>query len=84
MRRWQLQEAKARLSELVKTSSREGPQEISVHGVPAAVVLSVEDYERLQRNKSRSTVRDFLRRSAEIGVDLEVIRDKTPMRRADV
>ena len=40
MSSWQLQEAKARLSELVKSAEHEGPQEITVHGRPAAVVLS--------------------------------------------
>ena len=44
---WQLQEAKARLSELVKSAQQKGPQQITVHGKPAAVVLSCTDYDRL-------------------------------------
>src|SRR5258706_2158205 len=74
MRRWPLREARARLSKLIRSSAREGPQEITVRGVPAAVVLSAEDYEGLHQKKSRSTVRDFLRRSAEIAVDLDLDR----------
>jgi prevent-host-death family protein len=37
---WQLQEAKARLSELVRRAVDEGPQHVSIRGEPAAVVLS--------------------------------------------
>lgn len=48
MANWQLQEAKARLSELVKRAVDDGPQRITLRGVPAAVVLSVQAYERLR------------------------------------
>jgi prevent-host-death family protein len=44
---WQLQEAKARLSELVRRAVDEGPQHVSVRGEPAAVVLSEQDYRKL-------------------------------------
>lgn len=81
MRRWQLQEAKARLSEVVK-SAREGPQEISVRGEPAAVVLSIEEYERL--NKKKLSLAEFVRRSGLVGVDLELERDKSPARDIDL
>jgi antitoxin Phd len=37
---WQLQEAKARFSELVKRAREDGPQHVSVRGAPAVVVLS--------------------------------------------
>jgi antitoxin Phd len=81
MRRWQLQEAKARLSEVVK-SAREGPQEISVRGEPAAVVLSVEEYERLKKKKL--SLAEFVRRSGLVGVDLDLERDKSPTRDIDL
>jgi len=44
---WQLQEAKARLSEVVRRAAHEGPQHVSVRGEPAAVVLSDSDYRQL-------------------------------------
>jgi prevent-host-death family protein len=44
---WQLQEAKARLSEVVRRAADEGPQHVSVRGEPAAVVLSAQDYRQL-------------------------------------
>ncbi|MYL02036.1 MAG: type II toxin-antitoxin system Phd/YefM family antitoxin, partial [Gammaproteobacteria bacterium] len=43
-KRWQVQEAKARFSELVR-SADSGPQTITVHGRRAAVVLSADDYD---------------------------------------
>ena len=78
MRRWQLQEAKARLSEVVKSSQREGPQEISVRGEAAAVVVSKAEFDRLRRRKPSLVA--FLRRSPLRGVALEVERDRTPPR----
>jgi prevent-host-death family protein len=78
MRSWQLQEAKARLSEVVKSSQSEGPQEISVRGEPAAVVLSKAEYDRLRRRKP--TFLEFMRRSPLVGLELEFERDRSPSR----
>jgi prevent-host-death family protein len=41
---WQVQEAKARLSEVIARARNEGPQTITRHGREQAVVVSVEDY----------------------------------------
>lgn len=49
MSSWQLQDAKARLSEVVKKAGEEGPQHITLHGEPAAVVLSEAEYRRLRK-----------------------------------
>ncbi|MES2115304.1 MAG: type II toxin-antitoxin system Phd/YefM family antitoxin [Pseudomonadota bacterium] len=46
MQIWQIQEAKARLSELVKRAQSQ-PQDITLHGKSVAVVLSREAYDRL-------------------------------------
>jgi prevent-host-death family protein len=75
MRRWQLQEAKARFSELVKLSQRDGPQEISVRGEPAVVVLSRSDYDQL--HGGRPSFVDFLRQSPLVDVELELERDRS-------
>ena len=45
--KWQLQEAKARFSELVKRAREQGPQHVSVRGEPAVVVVSEEEFARL-------------------------------------
>lgn len=44
---WQLQEAKNRFSAVVKAAATGPAQVVTVHGVPAAVVMSPEAYERL-------------------------------------
>jgi prevent-host-death family protein len=48
MREWSIRDAKDHLSELV-AAAQQGPQAITKRGRPAVVVLSKDDYERLQR-----------------------------------
>lgn len=45
---WQLQEAKARFSEVVRRASEKGPQHVSVNGRERAVILSAAEYVRLR------------------------------------
>ena len=61
MQSWQIQEAKARFSEVVRDAEREGPQEITLHGRPVAVLISRDEYDRLA-GTGRSLV-DFMRGS---------------------
>ena len=76
MRSWQMQEAKARLSEVVKDAEREGPQEITVHGRSVAVVLSPAEYVRLA-GAGESLVA-FIRNSPLAGAeDTEFVRDSS-------
>ncbi len=79
MTRWQLQDAKARFSQVVKSAQLEGPQEITVHGAPAAVLLSAEDYQRLAGPKLSFV--EFMRNSPLVGVDLDIRRSRSPTRR---
>lgn len=78
MARWQLQEAKAKLSDLVKATEKDGPQEITVRGKITAVVLSQASYERLKGR--RGSFIDFMRKSPFVGVDLKLERDRAPGR----
>jgi prevent-host-death family protein len=48
---WQVQRAKARLSEVIERARAEGPQTITRHGAERAVVISVEDYRALVAHK---------------------------------
>jgi len=48
---WQLQEAKAKFSELVQKAIDEGPQTVTRHGKEAVVVLSVEQYKKLEARR---------------------------------
>lgn len=81
MSHWQLQDAKARLSEVVKKAAQEGPQHITVHGEPAAVVLSEAAYQRLTRPKRFI---DFIRNSPLKGVELDLTRDCSLPRKVDL
>jgi len=55
---WQLQDAKARFSELVRKAREQGPQHVSVRGEPAVVVMSEEDFARL--TSSRASIVDHI------------------------
>ncbi len=73
---WQLQEAKERLSEVIKKAQAEGPQHITVRGASTAVVLSDPQYAQLV-NASDSLV-DFMQRSPLYDLDdAEFPRDKS-------
>ena len=82
MQSWQVQEAKARFSELMHDAVSNGPQAITVRGRRTAVVLSVHDYDRL--NRPRSSLTAFLRTSPLAGIDLDIGRDRSPSRDAEL
>ena len=82
MAKWQLQEAKARLSEVIKRAAKEGPQKITVHGEPTAVVISNEEYERLKHPKG-SFVK-FMRSSPLYGLEFKLRREQTLTRNVEV
>jgi prevent-host-death family protein len=48
---WQLQEAKAKFSELVQKAIDEGPQTVTRHGKDAVVVLSAEQFELMKKRQ---------------------------------
>ncbi|HEV8239709.1 MAG TPA: type II toxin-antitoxin system Phd/YefM family antitoxin [Thermoanaerobaculia bacterium] len=58
-RRWPVQEAKARFSELLEASLKEGPQIVTRRGVEAAVIVPVEEWRRLQ-DSARPTLKELL------------------------
>ena len=49
--RWQLQDAKNRLSELVDTALKAGPQIVTRRGADAVVVVPIDTYRELTRPK---------------------------------
>ncbi len=59
MRTWQVQDAKARFSELLDASLREGPQVVTRRGVEAAVLVPITEWRRMQR-LSQPTLKDLL------------------------
>ena len=82
MQSWQMQTAKARFSEVVKHAADEGPQEITVHGRPVAVIISSELFDRLRGNQN--SLVDFMRQSPLYGrEDIAFERDRSLPREVD-
>ena len=77
-KKWQLQEAKNRFSEVVRKASEEGPQTVTKHGKDSVVVLSAEDYQKLEQSKT--SLVDFFQKSPLSNVHIETTRDKFPSR----
>jgi len=57
---WQLQEAKARMSEMIERAQK-SPQEITVHGRPVAVVVSRATFDSL--SQAQGSLVEFMRQS---------------------
>lgn len=77
---WQLQEAKARLSEVVRRAAACGPQHVTVNGEERAVVLSAEDYVRLRGQPTGRALVDLMAESPLADVILEHPKVKGPVR----
>ncbi len=74
---WQLQEAKAKLTQLMNEAKRE-PQLISRRGINESVVISLEKYQELVGKKEDIVA--FFRKSPLVDVDLELDRDRSSIR----
>jgi antitoxin Phd len=56
---WQVQDAKARFSEFLDASLRDGPQVVTPRGVETAVLVPIEEWRRL-KHAARPTLKDLL------------------------
>jgi antitoxin Phd len=56
---WPVQDAKAKFSELLNTALKKGPQVVTLRGVEAAVLVSIEEWRRLQQ-AARPDVKQLL------------------------
>jgi prevent-host-death family protein len=81
MANWQVQDAKAHLSDVIERARTEGPQTITRHGRERAVVLSIGDYRALAASKldfkayllGGPKVDDFsIERDHDVGRDIEL------------
>lgn len=59
MNSWQLQDAKARFSEFLDAALKKGPQVVTRRGVEAAVLVPIEEWRRLQRER-RPDIKELL------------------------
>ena len=78
--RWQLQEAKARFSEVVRRAAECGPQHVTVNGEEKAVVISAEDYIRLRGQPTGRALVDLMADSPLGDIILEHPKVKGPVR----
>lgn len=77
-RRWQLQEAKNKLSEVVEAALNQGPQIITRHGIETAIVLSYAEYRKLQL--MQAPLSKFFHESPLAGQELDLFRDSSQSR----
>ena len=80
MAQWQLQDAKARFSELVRAARESGPQTVTVRGEPAVVVLSQRHYRALRTRASQTSFTALMRSSPLVGIELDTVRDSSLVR----
>jgi len=76
MQRWQFQDAKNRLSQVLRDAATHGPQLITSHGREAGVLLSFEAYHELTR--PRTSLVDFFRSSPLCDGEIEFERMAEP------
>ena len=74
MNTWQLQDAKNKFSNLVKSAQTDGPQIVTKHGKKAIVILAVEDYKKL--SKPKFNLFRFFQKSPLAKFDLKIDRSK--------
>jgi prevent-host-death family protein len=80
--KWTVAEAKAKLSEVIQRAEEEGPQKITRHGAPAAVVVSAEEWER--KTKRKGNLAEFFGNSPLRDSALDLKRRKDSPRETDL
>ena len=74
---WKLQDAKARFSEVVRRARAGKPQQVTVHGKEAVVVVDPERFEIRAKRPEEATLAGFIERSKKYrGAALELRRFK--------
>lgn len=81
-KKWQLQEAKNKFSEVVRKASEEGPQTVTKHGKDSVVVLSADDYRKLEQPKT--SLIEFFQNSPLSKAEIDLKRDKSSARSVEL
>jgi prevent-host-death family protein len=79
---WTVADAKARLSELIESARREGPQTITKNGRSTAVLVSMEEWER--KSARSGSLAEFLLNSPLRGADIDIERSQDDARDIDL
>jgi prevent-host-death family protein len=83
-RRWLLQDAKARFSELVRRVHSEGPQHVTVHGRDEVVVVSAEEFHHLKGDRSGAALIAAMQASPYRDIDIAPKRNHMPVREVEL
>lgn len=79
---WTVAQAKAKLSEVIESAQKHGPQAITRNGRRAAVVVSAEEWERKTRRSG--SLAEFFAASPLRSSALKVRRSKDKLRKTDL
>ena len=79
---WSVASAKARFSELIEKAESEGPQTVTRNGRPAAVLVSIEEWER--KTARKGTLTEFFQNSPLHDSGIEFVRLDHPPRKIDL
>ena len=82
MKKWQLQSAKNKFSQVAEEAAAYGPQIVTKRGRDAVVIMGIDEYRRLTRPDR--TLADFLLDSPLAGSELEILRDKSQGREVEL
>lgn len=77
---WRLQDAKARLSEVVRHAQTNGPQRVTLHGQDAAVIVSAEEFDRAQKPITGLDIVNALQEASLDDVSFDRVSFKAPVR----
>jgi prevent-host-death family protein len=75
-----LQDAKARLSELVRRAKSEGPQHVTVHGREEVVVIAADEFRRLKGDRTGEVLIAAMQASPHRNLKIEPARARLPVR----
>ncbi|HMK89109.1 MAG TPA: type II toxin-antitoxin system Phd/YefM family antitoxin [Methylocystis sp.] len=78
--RWRLQDAKARLSEVIRDAQTRGPQRVTLHGRDAVVVVGAAEFDRMTQPLTGRDIVAALRGSPLADVEFERLSVKAPVR----
>ena len=78
--RWLLKDAKAKFSELVRRVRSEGPQRVTVHGRDEVVIVSAEEFNRLQGQRTGAALIAGMQASPYREVEIAPERVRLPVR----
>ena len=81
MSTWQLQEAKAKFSEVVRMAESE-PQIVTMRGRPAVVIISQREYQKL--GKPKPSFLELMQSALFSDSEIEIERDRSRAREIDL